>query len=207
MLIQFRFQNYKSFKNEAILDLSASKITEHANHIVNTCGEKLLPVAAIYGANASGKSNVIEAFRFMSTYVINSFTYGDKTVDKQYTQMALPFLFDKKSADEPSLFEVFFTIPGESREKIYNFGFTLKGTKVIEEWFNAKAKTASDYKRIYYRNVSEGKLDLPGVSKVGAGNIKVSLSSETLIASLGDKLKIQEVSCIRQRECYQSHVG
>lgn len=198
MLIQFRFQNFKSFIDETILDLSASKITEHSNHIVDTCGEKLLPIAAIYGANASGKSNVIEAFRFMSTYVINSFTYGDKTADKQYIQMAIPFLFDNNSKNKPSLFEIFFTIPGDNREKTYNYGFTIKGTTIVEEWFNTKAKTSSNYKRVYYRNSSEGKLDLSGISKAGAANIKVSLSSETLIASLGNKLKIKEVSCIRQ---------
>ena len=65
MLIQFSFKNYKSFRDEAILDLSATKITEFGERVVEIGNEKLLPAAAIFGANASGKSNVIEAFRFM----------------------------------------------------------------------------------------------------------------------------------------------
>ena len=58
MLIQFSFKNYKSFRDEATLDLSATKMTEFSNRVVTIGGERILPVAAIYGANASGKSNV-----------------------------------------------------------------------------------------------------------------------------------------------------
>ena len=77
MLIQFSFKNFKSFKDEAILDLSATKITEFSDRVVSIGREKLLPVAAIYGANASGKSNVYNAFEYMSDYVAESFKYGD----------------------------------------------------------------------------------------------------------------------------------
>ena len=76
MLIQFRFKNFKSFKDDTILDLSATKITEHSDRVVQAGNEKVLSTAAIFGANASGKSNVIEAFRFMATYVIESFAFG-----------------------------------------------------------------------------------------------------------------------------------
>ena len=68
MLIQFNFKNYKSFRDEAILDLSAAKMTEFSDRVVTIGNERLLPVAAIYGANASGKSNVYSAFEYMSKY-------------------------------------------------------------------------------------------------------------------------------------------
>lgn len=58
MLIQFNFKNFKSFRDEAALDLAAAKITEFSDRVVTAGNEKILPVAAIYGANASGKSNV-----------------------------------------------------------------------------------------------------------------------------------------------------
>ena len=54
MLIQFSFKNYKSFRDDTVLDLSAAKMTEFNNRVVTVGGEKILPVAAIYGANASG---------------------------------------------------------------------------------------------------------------------------------------------------------
>ena len=53
MLIQFNFKNFKSFRDEAILDLSAAKMTEFSDRVVSEGNEKILPMAAIYGANAS----------------------------------------------------------------------------------------------------------------------------------------------------------
>lgn len=76
MLIQFNFKNFKSFREEATLDLSAAKMTEFSNRVVLVGGEKILPVAAVYGANASGKSNIYNAFEYMTHYVVDSFKYG-----------------------------------------------------------------------------------------------------------------------------------
>ena len=52
MLIQFNYKNFKSFRGEVSLDMTATKITEHPSHVVNMGGDKLLSVAAIYGSNA-----------------------------------------------------------------------------------------------------------------------------------------------------------
>ena len=101
MLIQFSFKNYKSFKEEAVLDLSASKMTEFSDRVVTIGGEKILPVAAIYGANASGKSNVYSAFEYMVEYVVNSLHYGDDPV-KFGENRPTPFLFDSVSEDSES---------------------------------------------------------------------------------------------------------
>ena len=81
MLIQFNFKNFKSFRDEATLDLSAAKMTEFSNRVISVGNEKILPVAAVYGANASGKSNVYGAFEYMSEYVVHSFKYGDEEKD------------------------------------------------------------------------------------------------------------------------------
>ena len=64
MLIQFNFKNCKSFRDEATLDLSAAKMTEFSERVVSVGSEKILPVAAVYGANASGKSYVYGAFEY-----------------------------------------------------------------------------------------------------------------------------------------------
>ena len=72
MLIQFNFKNFKSFRDEASLDLSAAKMTEFSDRVVSEGNDKILPMAAIYGANASGKSNIYNAFGYMADYVKNS---------------------------------------------------------------------------------------------------------------------------------------
>ena len=78
MLIQFNFKNFKSFKDDATLDLSATKISEFNDRVVELANEKILPVAAIFGANASGKSNIQQAFSYMVYYFMRSFAFcGD----------------------------------------------------------------------------------------------------------------------------------
>ena len=76
MLIRFSFKNFKSFKNENCLDMEATSLKEHEYNVAKIDNGEYLKVSAIYGANASGKSNVIEAFRFMTTYVMDSVAYG-----------------------------------------------------------------------------------------------------------------------------------
>ena len=194
MLIQFRFKNYKSFRDEVTLDLSAAKMTEFADRVVSIGGERILSVAAIYGANASGKSNVYSAFKFMSQYVVNSFKYGDDGED--YTEVRpQPFLFDSVSEERESSFEVYFTIPGDKTERSYNYGFCLGPTGVTEEWLNSKAKTAREYLSVFYRG--EDGLDLSGIPKTSRDNIEIALGPEVLIVSLGAKLRIAKCKMVR----------
>lgn len=198
MLIQFRYKNFKSFRDDTILDFSATKITEHSDRVVQIGNEKILPTAAIFGANASGKSNVIQAFRFMTTYVIESFAFGGEGDDKKSKTKKLkqtPFLFDKDSRDAESSFEVYFISSEEAGCKSYNYGFTLDQSGIVEEWLNAKSKTARSYKTVFYRNRDE--LDLSGLPAKSQEIIRMTLEQETLIVSLGAKLKISKLKCIR----------
>lgn len=194
MLIQFNFKNYKSFRDEATLDLSAAKMTEFSDRVVCVGSEKILPVAAIYGANASGKSNVYNAFEYMTEYVVESFKYGDE--EEKFTEYRpTPFLFDSKSENVESSFEVYFTIPGDKAEKSYNYGFCVGKVGITEEWLNVKAKTARKYSPVFYR--SEDTLDLTGIPKNSRENIEVALEKQVLIVSLGAKLKIAKCKAIR----------
>ena len=196
MLIQFNFKNFKSFREEATLDLSAAKMTEFSDRVVTIGSEKILPVAAIYGANASGKSNIYNAFEYMSEYVEDSFKYGDE--EEKFDEFKpTPFLFDSTSADAESSFEVYFTLPQDKSEKIYNYGFCVDKAGVTEEWLNYKAKTARKYSTIFYRGNNEEELDLSGFPKSSRDNIQVALEKQVLIISLGAKLKIGKCKDIR----------
>ncbi|MCD7868758.1 MAG: ATP-binding protein [Clostridiales bacterium] len=198
MLIQFKFKNYKSFRDDTILDLSATSISEHSDRVISAGYEKLLPVAAIFGANASGKSNIIEAFRFMMTYVLESFSYGGDLDDKKAKKRKIkktPFLFDGSSKNEESLFEVYYMDTEEHGYKSYNYGFTLGEDGVVEEWLNYKAKSARKYKQIFYRSAEE--LDLSGIPEKSRENLKIALEKETLLVSLGAKLKVAKLKAVR----------
>lgn len=200
MLIQFNFSNYRSFKDEVNLDMEATRITEHPNHVAEVGKEKILKVAAIYGANASGKSNVFSAFEYMTEYVVNSFKFGGDSSIKQskaneYRKVS-PFLFDSKSKNEPSTFEVFFVDNSNDKYKVFQYGFSLNSEEVLEEWLYTKAKTSSSYKTIFYRKKGE-ETDYSGIKK-NKDNIELALEKETLIVSLGAKLKIDILKTVRE---------
>lgn len=198
MLLQFNFKNFKSFKDDTTLDLTATKISEFNNHIVSIANEKVLPVTAIFGANASGKSNVQEAFRYMATYVLNSLDYGNESESKKNSRFfkPTPFLFDSTSRNAESSFEVYFINSEGNGAKTYNYGFTIDCNGVCEEWLNYKAKTSrGDFKRIFYRNGDE--IDFSGIPSKSQENLKIALEKETLLVSLGAKLKIVKLKFIR----------
>lgn len=201
MLLQFNFKNYKSFRDDVTLDLTATKISEFSDRVISIGNEKILPVAAIFGANASGKSNVQEAFRFMAAYVEQSFAFGGESVDKKNKGRLLkptPFLFDSNSANAASTFEVYFIDSEEHGAKTYNYGFVLNQNGVVEEWLNYASKSSrGKFKTIFYRNILDNELDLSGLPTKIIGNIKVSLEKETLIVSLGAKLKIAKLKFVR----------
>lgn len=200
MLIQFNFKNYKSFKEEASLDLSATKISEFPNHVVNVGNEKILKTAVIYGANASGKSNVINAFKFMTYYVLKSFAFGDedklKTEEENSKATTNPFMFDQESKEGSSVFEVFFVDNKEKSPKVYQYGFELQKSEVVKEWMYSKARTARNYRTIFEREGNEVECILKSLKRYEE-NIKMSLEKETLVVSLGAKLKIKLFKKVR----------
>ena len=200
MLLQFNFKNYKSFRDDTTLDLTATKISEFNNHVISIANERVLPVAAIFGANASGKSNVQEAFRYMATYVLQSLNYGgDESSSKKKKSeffKPTPFLFDTKSKTAESTFEVYFIDTEENGAKTYNYGFAVNSTGVCEEWLNYKSKSSrGDFKTIFYRKDDE--LDLSGIPAKSQENLRIALEKETLLVSLGARLKISRLKYVR----------
>ena len=186
MLLEF-----KSFCDEAVLNLSATKIKEFSERIANIGKEKVLPVAAIFGANASGKSNIYDAFVYMRRYVLKSFDFDDELISKNGDSIRpIPYLFDGISEHQDTMFEVFFTLPGDPKCKVYHYGFCIDDNGVSEEWLNVKAKTRTTYRSIFYRNRADDELDLSGLPKNLQKNIYLSLNKGALIISLGSKLKI-----------------
>ena len=140
MLIQFNFKNFKSFRNEASLDLSAAKMTEFSDRVVSEGNDKILPMAAIYGANASGKSNIYNAFEYMADYVVESFKYGDEE-EKFEEYRPTPFLFDSVSNDAESFYSVFYIIYRNSMKAslLHNRQNTFKNY-VFYVWHNIGTK-------------------------------------------------------------------
>ena len=81
MLIKFRFKNFLSFRDETVLDMTASKSKLHESNLIdpNTTAfdEKLIKTCAIYGANASGKTNTIRAMDYFLFFIKKSLSLSE----------------------------------------------------------------------------------------------------------------------------------
>jgi len=133
MLIDFTVENYKSIKDSMTFTMEATAITDHSENIFEDGKKTLLKSAVIYGPNASGKSNLLNAMNFMRHFVENSATEYKKsdTIDVE------PFKLNSHTANQPSLFEVTFMC-----NKIkYRYGFRIDNNIVHDEWlFHTKVR-------------------------------------------------------------------
>ena len=131
-LIEFSFGNYRSFKETVTLSMVAAKLNSQDDQIDkgNTIHLKgnptLLTSTAIYGANASGKSNVIDAITFMRSFVVNS--SRDAQIDEPIN--VSHFRLSVENNKKPSFFEVVFLLDNIK----YRYGFEVNRKKVISEW-------------------------------------------------------------------------
>jgi len=136
MLIDFKIKNYRSIKDEQNLSMLSTKQKEHIDtHTFKSDSAtkiNLLKTAAIYGANAAGKSNFIKAFKTMQEIVINSMS----TYQRGHLLPVKPFLFDIETKDEPTEFEISFI----TNNVKYQYGFSATQEKIIEEWLIAYPK-------------------------------------------------------------------
>src|SRR5262245_33520590 len=132
MLIEFSVGNYLSFKERITFSMVAAKIVAKdksldENNIFKIDGDlNLLKSAAIYGANASGKSNFISALSFVQRFVLNS-SKGTQVAEPIETEA---FRLHSEMAAQPSFFEMVFLLEG----KKYRYGFEIDTEKVISEW-------------------------------------------------------------------------
>ena len=130
MLIQFSVENYKSFKEKAVLSLVPSKDSSHENNIsVLDSAEQVLNTIAIYGANAAGKTNLFKAF----TTAILMIRKSNQLQKNDRLDGIVPFLFDKSMADQPTSFEFVFVNEGTK----YVYGFSATPIEIISEYLYA----------------------------------------------------------------------
>lgn len=132
MLVQFSVKNYRSIRDTVTLDLSASALRERDsglntdNTFLATPKLSLTKSAVIYGANASGKSNILTALGFIRWMVKNSARESQAGDEIE----AEPFLLDQEFEDKPSMFEIVFFA-----ERVrYRYGFEVSKEAVIAEW-------------------------------------------------------------------------
>lgn len=176
MLIRFSFKNFKSFKNENCLDMGATSLKEHEYNVAKTENGEYLKVSAIYGANASGKTNVLQAFDYMKKRILVSDDYKKNSpIDEENVYS---FMIN----NDPIALEVEILA---KNNKIYKYGFELVKDNIISEGLyekrvnkfysifereNNNIKMMKDNKLPKLANIDERTLFLNIYSKIDRNN-------------------------------------
>jgi len=135
MLIEFTIANYRSFREPATISMVAAKLKAKderldRNNVFQVDHQPaLLTSAAIFGRNASGKSNLVRALAFMRAFVLRS----SSGTDEMGAIGVEPFLLSTVTIAKPSLFEIVFVSDGTR----YRYGFELTKQRVTSEWLYA----------------------------------------------------------------------
>lgn len=130
------------------LSMEAASIQELPGAVVKSCDADLLPVAVMYGANSSGKSNVLKAMKAMRDVLLNSVKLNPK--DRLEAE---PFCLDMTSGDEPTSFEIQFTLNGSK----YRYGFDYSAEAVKAEWLYEKRPGEREFE-LFLRGEDEFKI-------------------------------------------------
>lgn len=129
MLIRFSFKNFKSFKNENCLDMEATSLKEHEYNVAKINNGEYLKVSAIYGANASGKTNVLQAFEYMKKRIlVSDDSKKNSPIDEEN-------IYSFMINNEPIALEVEILA---KNNKIYKYGFEVLNDTIISEWLFEK---------------------------------------------------------------------
>lgn len=133
MVLEFKIENYRSFKTEQVFSFVAETTKSKPNNVFEVILPKgtsvrLLKSAVVYGANASGKSNFLKAFHTLRSLVTESDTFK---IDKSINSYA-PFLLDKTSRNKPTTFDLTFIIKGENNIK-YHYTIVYDKNEIIAE--------------------------------------------------------------------------
>jgi len=150
VLVHFSVENWMSFRDRIDFTMVSTLERQHRERlsILKKHGIKILPIVAIYGGNASGKTSFFKAFAFLRNLVIN----GAKLDIDAHIPID-PFLLDPESKGSATVFSISILV----KEQIYEFSFSATKEKILEEKLSLVNKTSK--KILYHRK--EGKPNFP----------------------------------------------
>lgn len=126
MLIEFKFTNYRSFRDESVLSMEATGLSTFKKSLIDYGSFKLLPSVAIYGKNGGGKSNVIRAFWLAVQFIKNA----QRTQHEDALIPVSPFLLNDYSKNKETSFEFTYVV----NQVKYIYGFSATKDSIVEEY-------------------------------------------------------------------------
>ena len=180
MIQELKVRNFLSFKDEVTFSFEATKDTfaEEYQVVEVVPGVRLLRFAMVYGANASGKTNLLKAFEFLRAF------WRKQTSNVEESTGVIPFLFDRATPTEPSRFEMIFYIGGVK----HHYLLELDENQVYLE------------KLCFYKSVQPTMLF---VRKFKDGNSDITYNPSVIKLSITEKEKIS-VECLKNMSFFAS---
>ena len=181
MLVDFKVRNFASFRNEAELSMVAAPITEFQLENAARFGTlELLKSAVIYGANASGKSNLIRAMEFFGQFVLNS----AKNLPASEKIPVEIFKLNVTAENEPAFFEMRFMID----DRVCRYGFKVTPGEVLAEWLYLRNRPSSKEAMLFTRDHQ----DITLGNKFGPGRDLIRLTrGNSLFLSVASQFNVQ----------------
>lgn len=183
MIVEFRFRNFRSFAEEMFLQFDASAVfKQYPENVILRANNRLLKSLAVYGPNASGKSNIIGALYWFRRFILNS--ARQNSTDRIDVH---PFALDKDFRDKPTLMEICILIDG----MFYRYGFEVTEEAVVSEWLLWSKKMSRRDRILFTRENEEITF---GNSYRGRKIQGRELPSNTLLLSRLDQMNIDVAS-------------
>ena len=134
MLLRFGVQNHLSIRDRQEIVLTAAKRITRTGRVmpVPILREDAVPLAVVYGANASGKSNLVYAIQEMRRHI--EMSHRSWGADDPIPHA--PFLLDQVSANKPTAFDCMFTINDHAEQEVYEYGFACTDAEYTHEWLH-----------------------------------------------------------------------
>ncbi|MBI2417841.1 MAG: ATP-binding protein [Ignavibacteriales bacterium] len=193
MLVRFVVANFLSYRDETEFNMIAEKLKQHANHVKKIGKTGLLRTSVLYGANGSGKSNLIKAISIFQEIVKDGKL--KKTVEN------FKFKLDNTFIDKPIHLEMEITVS----QKFYSYGLKISGKTILEEWLYESGGEAG--KMLFERTAgSDGKVDIkvaPKFEKNSKERLLIQLMQENLVKEdelfigKADYLNIEQLTEVR----------
>jgi len=195
MLIRFVISNFLSFNEESEFNMIAGSFKTHKNHVYNAGKLDVLKSAVFYGANASGKSNLIKAVNYLKEAVRHGGI--DQSIDDK------KFKLNRNNIDKPVSFEIEFSI----NKKIYSYGININHDVILEEWLFESGINIED-KLIFERKTTAAeKISIKMANKyikTQKDELLIELLKENLLQKnklllgLNNYLKIDEIQAVKE---------
>lgn len=185
MFVQFSVTNFLSFKDKTTLDMTAiNAYKEHEHNLIDYgTKEKILRVAALYGANASGKSNLYLAMAFYQNIIRESLNNVDANEEQAISKYYMPFEFIK--VKENTEFEIVMIL----NEFEYKYGFEYNEERIVGEWMYRK--NISTNRKVIVFERDNDRIEFGASVKKACDTYKEQIPSETLVLSFFNKLKLK----------------